>query len=202
MWESIVCVIVVVVLLFMQFKLIRTSHPASVVSASAAGSVESYTPMTTMTTMTARDAERAVDETAEEADAEAVDAITEAVDAAQGAADAALGATSLLSATHVTCQSCGVRFPRGSRMQLRARHAMGRRMRDAEATGRPTSMSETVATMNRNRVTNPDANGYVRAMAIRTAEIATDTAKSDPYVRFYAKNKITDQTPLGATTNI
>jgi hypothetical protein len=57
-------------------------------------------------------------------------------------------------------------------------------------------MSEQVALMNRTRITNPDTSGYANAMAIRTAEIATDTAKSDPYVRFYYKNKIKDQTPI------
>lgn len=65
----------------------------------------------------------------------------------------------------------------------------------AEAAAVHVSVSEQVANMNKVRVTNPDITGYLNAMAILTEELASNTAKADPYIRYYdvARKEITEE---------
>ena len=49
------------------------------------------------------------------------------------------------------------------------------------------TMSERVAHMNMTRTKNPEAGGLNDAMSARVSAIATASAKSDPYTRFYKK---------------
>ena len=56
------------------------------------------------------------------------------------------------------------------------------------------SMSERVAQMSMTRTRNPDANGYMDAMSAQVSAMRTECAKPDPYIKFYYKKNIGDQT--------
>jgi len=186
MWEYVLYIVAVIVMVFIQFKIISTSHAARVKAAEV-------TDLAARKDTTTHDAiaPAGVSSPAPLAPPVPLAPLAPPTPPTPPAPHAppmppVPPGPPVQRATHSTATAS-----RGSCGRRKRQRDIGDRQRRAPQGATlevPTSMSERVARMNMTRITNPDANGYVRAMEVRTAEIATGVAKSDPHVHFYSNN--------------